>query len=111
MAKKKSKRPNLSQETLERARAEMRGTVPEQGSVVPAASASNGVAAVAPAMPAKKNIKRAGTPLATRHVPTTEELIAEYSYVLKDLRYLFTLAGILLLAIIIAAIALPRPTG
>jgi hypothetical protein len=111
MAKKKSKRPNLSQETLERARAEMRGTLPDQASVAPAASASNGSAVMASAAAARKSVKRSGTPLATRHVPTTEELIAEYNYVLKDLRYLFTLAGILLLAIIIAAIALPRPTG
>lgn len=110
MAKKKSKRPNLSQETLERARAEMRGTQPDQASVAPAASASNGSAVMASAAAAKK-VKRAGTPLATRHIPSTEELIAEYNYVLKDLRYLFTLAGILLLAIIIAALALPRPTG
>ena len=108
MAKKKSKRPNLSQETLERARAEMRGTLPDQAAT--AGSASNGSAVMASAAAAKK-VKRAGTPLATRHIPSTEELIAEYNYVLKDLRYLFTLAGILLLAIIIAAIALPRPTG
>jgi len=111
MAKKKSKRPNLSQETLERARAEMRGTLPDQAVVSPTASASNGSAVAAPAVAAAKKVKRAGTPLATRHIPTTEELIAEYSYVLKDLRYLFTLAGILLLAILIAAVALPRPTG
>src|SRR5258708_21779955 len=111
MAKKKSKRPNLSQETLERARAEMRGTLADQPAVSPAASASNGSAIAASAVAAAKKVKRTGTPLATRHIPTTEELIVEYNYVLKDLRYLFTLAGILLLAIIIAAIALPRPTG
>jgi NADH:ubiquinone oxidoreductase subunit 6 (subunit J) len=110
MAKKKSKRPNLSQETLERARAEMRGTPLDQSAMSPAVSASNGAAMTAAAVAAKK-VKRAGTPLATRHIPTTEELIAEYNYVLKDLRYLFTLAGILLLAIIVAAIVLPRPTG
>jgi len=116
MAKKKSKRPNLSQETLERARAELRGTQPEQsagadiapaGGAGTAALATAGAAAVTP-----KKVKRvAGVPLATRHIPTTEELIKEYAYVLRDLRNLFTLAGILLLAIIIAAIALPRPTG
>jgi len=44
MAKKKSKRPNLSQETLERARAELRGDFAEP---VPAApSIGNGAAVV-----------------------------------------------------------------
>jgi hypothetical protein len=111
VAKKKSKRPNLSQETLERARAEMRGerlapTIGEE-------TASNGSTPVAPMMAgtAKQKQKRAGSPLATRHIPSSEELLKEYSYVLTDLRNLAILAGILLLVLVIAAVALPRVTG
>jgi hypothetical protein len=118
MAKKRSKRPNLSQETLERARAELRGERPDQAEVesvgaVTSTGVSNGASAgaVAAASAAKPKIKRGGGTLATRHIPTTDELVKEYAYVLKDLRNLAILAGILLLIIIGAAILLPRPTG
>jgi hypothetical protein len=106
MAKKKTKRPNLSQETLERARAELRGDRAEPVAVAEKVSANGGLP-VAAARP-----KRATAPnLATRRVPSIEELIKEYNYVLKDLRNLAILAIVLLLAIVIAAAALPRPTG
>jgi hypothetical protein len=106
MAKKKTKRPNLSQETLERARAELRGDRSEPVAVAEKVSA-NGGPAVAAAKP-----KRATAPnLATRRIPSIEELIKEYSYVLKDLRNLAILAIVLLLAIVVAAVVLPRPTG
>jgi hypothetical protein len=109
MAKKKSKRPNLSQETLERARAELRGERPEP--VAAAESAPSNGSTVVAAKP-KVASKRAANPsLATRRIPSVGELIAEYSYVLRDLRNLAILAAILFLAIIVAAIALPRPTG
>ena len=108
MAKKKSKRPNLSQETLERARAELRGERPEP---VAEAAPSNVSAVVAPAKP-KTATKRAANPsLATRRIPSVSELIAEYSYVIRDLRNLAILAAILMIAIVVAAIVLPRPTG
>lgn len=104
MAKKKSKRPNLSQETLERARAEMRGDRPEP---VAEKVSTNGGPTVAAAKP-----KRTAAPnLATRRIPSIEELIREYSYVLKDLRNLAILAIVLLFVIVVAAVALPRPTG
>jgi hypothetical protein len=111
VAKKKSKRPNLSQETLERARAEMRGerAVPTTGQEL----TSNGSTPITPvaAGAAKQKPKRAGSPLATRHIPSTEELLKEYSYVLTDLRNLAILAGVLMVIIIVAAIALPRVIG
>ena len=107
MAKKKSKRPNLSQETLERARAEMRGE--SVASLAEAPVITNGSPAVAAA---KTKIKRTGSAtLATRHIPSHQELLSEYAYVLQDLRNLAILAAVLMIIIVIAAVALPRPTG
>ncbi len=107
MAKKKSKRPNLPQETLERARAERRGeTFGTAPVVTPEASGGNGTAAV---VMRPKVAKR--SPSMTRRVPSIPELIAEYSYVLKDLRALVILAAILFVAIVAAALILPRPIG
>lgn len=105
MAKKKTKRPNLSQETLERARAERMTERPEVVAGSDGAAVSN-VAAVS----AKPKAKRQGS-LATRRVPTAEELQAEYAYVGTDLRHLAILAGVLFLLIIVAALVLPRITG
>ena len=107
MAKKKSKRPNLSQETLERARAEMRGDRLDPVAVAESPSANGSPAVVAAPKP-----KRGGaTNLATRRVPSIDELITEYGYVLKDLRNLAILAIVLLAAIVVTAFVLPRPTG
>jgi hypothetical protein len=107
MAKKKNKRPNLSQETLERARAEMRGERPEPAMALESPG-QNAIKAV----PASAKAKRSGpSPLATRRIPTLDELLTEYTYVLKDLRYLAILAFILMAAIVIAALTLPRATG
>ncbi len=109
MAKKKSKRPNLSQDTLERARAELRGerAEPQTAGAVQAVP-SNGTSAVQ-AKP--KQAKRPSASLATRRVPSLNELLSEYAYVLHDLRNLAILAIILMVIIIVAAVALPRPTG
>jgi len=108
MAKKKNKRPNLSQDTLERARAELRGERTEaQSAGAVQTMPTNGSSAVQ----AKPKPKRAGTSLATRRVPSLNELLSEYSYVLRDLRNLAILAVILMVIIIGAAIVLPRPTG
>ena len=105
MAKKKSKRPNLSQETLERARAELRGDFAEP---VPAApSIGNGT----PVVDSKAKAVRRNQALATRRIPSIDELVAEYGYVLRDLRNLAILAVTLLAIIIVAAVVLPRPTG
>jgi hypothetical protein len=104
MAKKKTKRPNLSQATLERARAERLGERIETVDETDGTPVSN-VAAISAG--AKPKAKRAPS-LATRRIPTNDELLAEYAYVLTDLRNLAILAGVLFLVIIAAAIALPR---
>jgi len=104
MAKKKNRRPNVSQETLERARAEMRGE-----RTAPVMADSTG-AVIATAPKAKVAPKRSGN-LATRRIPSLEELRSEYGYVISDLRNLAILAVILLIAIAAAAILLPKPTG
>ncbi len=107
MAKKKSKRPNLPQETLDRARAERRGEAFGSAPVtVPENNGSNGTMAVA----AKPKVAKR-SPSMTRRIPSISELIQEYSYVLSDLRYLAILAAILFIAIVAAAVLLPRPVG
>jgi len=108
VAKKKSKRPNLPQETLERARAEMRGDR-IQTLEAEETESTNGTLAVASNKPKAK--RSGGAAVASRRVPTTQELLAEYAYVLKDLRNLLILAGILMAIIIVLALVLPRPTG
>jgi len=108
MAKKKSRRPNLSQETLERARAEMRGDkeiADEAPEVVETASGA------APAAPVARKVKRPAGSLATRRIPSTTELISEYSYVTHDLRSVLILSGVLLALIVVAAVVLPRVVG
>jgi hypothetical protein len=98
--KKTTRRPNLSQDTLERARAERRG---ESVDAAPVTSA-NAVSA------SGVKIKRAGTPIsAATRVPSDDELRREYSHVMKDLRNLLILATVLLVAIIALAIVLPHP--
>lgn len=104
MAKKRSKRPNLSQETLERARAELRGDRPEPVAAAPVIGA-NGVAE------ARVKTTRRNPTLATRRAPTMDELIAEYAYVPRELRNMAILAISLMALIVVAAIALPRLAG
>lgn len=101
MAKKKSK-PNISQEVLERARAELRG-----GTTAAAAPKTESESATT--APAKtKPIVRSGS-LATRRVPSKEELDHEYRYIIRDLRAMLTLAGSLFLFVIIMALfVVPR---
>jgi hypothetical protein len=106
MAKKKTKRPNLSQETLERARAERIGERVDNVEGTDGASLTN----AAPSVAVKAKTKRAPS-LASRRVPTTEELLTEYAYVLHDLRNLVVLAAVLFAIIIVAAIALPHIAG
>ncbi|MBO9310420.1 MAG: hypothetical protein J7551_11635 [Chloroflexi bacterium] len=95
MAKRRSK-PNISQEVLERARAELRGSLNK-----PAASASEAESASAAAK-AKPVVRSAG--LATRRVPTKEELDQEYRHIIRDLRAVLTLAGGLFLFVIVMAL-------
>ncbi|HVO41878.1 MAG TPA: hypothetical protein VMT34_04610 [Aggregatilineales bacterium] len=107
MAKKKSRRPNLSQETLERARAELRGVMP----VEPVVETEPETPAAVAAPVAKKVVKRPQGTLATRRIPTIPELIEEYRYVLHDLRNILILAAVLLILIVAATVLLPRPVG
>ncbi|MCC7207816.1 MAG: hypothetical protein IT323_10950 [Anaerolineae bacterium] len=104
MAKKRSSRPNLPMETLERARAELRGdTLP----VNPAAVApmdGNGVASALAARP--KVVRPSG--VASRRIPTEEELNREYKFVVGDLRRLLVLAGLcILLVVVVSLVVLP----
>lgn len=101
MAKKKSeRRPNLSADVLERARAELSGQDKEKktdkGEVMVAGGATVRVAS------------RSVMGSASRRIPTQEELRQDYAYVLKDLRNLAVLAGALFVLIIIIAVVLPR---
>ncbi len=102
---KKTRRVNLPQETLERARAELRGeiiaSIPEEKIEEDTAKLQN---AVAP----KPKPKRTTTFAGPRRIPTLEELIGEYSYVLHDLRRLVVLAAALLALIVVASLVLPR---
>lgn len=106
---KKSKRPNLPQETLERARAELRGTPSpltidtEDDEVEVSPIAKPKVKTVAPSAPVKTR-RIASTNV--RRIPTVEELLGEYRYVTRDLRQLGILAGSLLIAIAIISFVL-----
>ncbi len=103
MAKKKSsRRPNLSQETLERARAELRGE-----KMAAAATVETGADGTAAVTAPKVKARPATSSLAARRVPSAEELKAQYGYVLSDMRHLFTLAAALFAIIIIAPIVMP----
>lgn len=97
MAKRKSK-PNISQEVLERARAELRGSVSKPAVAAPEAESA------AKAKP----IVRSGS-LATRRIPTKEELDQEYRHIIRDLRAMLSLAGGLFLFVIVMALfVVPR---
>ncbi len=100
MAKKKSK-PNISQEVLERARAELRGST-----TTAAAPKAQPESATPPSKP-KPTVR--GSSLATRRIPSKEELDHEYRYIIRDLRAMLTLAGSLFLFVIVMAVlVVPR---
>ncbi len=99
MAKKKSK-PNISREVLERARAELRG---DQVTALPSQTTSAEVATPTP-VPAKAKATVRGGSLASRRLPTKEELDHEYRHITRDLRAMLTLAGSLFLFVIVMAI-------
>lgn len=106
---KKSKRPNLPQETLERARAELRGEAApltidsdtEAVEVTPIPKPK--VKTVTSSTPTKA--KRTGS-TTVRRIPTIEDLLGDYRYVLRDLRHLGILAGSLLIAIVVISFLL-----
>jgi beta-lactamase class A len=103
MAKKPTKRPNLSAEMLERARAELRGEVAVVADPTPAASAGT------PA--AKRKVAAPVSIINNRRLPTIEELNAEYHHITRDLRNVAIISLVLFAGIIAAALLLPAVTG
>jgi hypothetical protein len=83
---KKTRRPNLSQETLERARREL-------SMKAPAVETPDSTAQPAAPGPAKPAVKRVGA--------THEDLSIEYAYVITDLRNMGLLAGAMLIVLVI----------
>jgi hypothetical protein len=102
---KKSKRPNLPAETLERARAELRGEAPVTSITM---APVDGVQGEVPSQP--KKVKRSSADsLTVRKIPTEAELIEEYRYVYSDLRKMVALVAVLLvIGVIVGALILPR---
>jgi hypothetical protein len=111
---KKSKRPNLPQETLERARAELRGDAyvapDETDEAAPMAITAAAKAKPSAASIQANRVKRAAAQ-SVRRIPTVEDLLTEYHYVLRDLRNLAVLAGVLLVAIAVLSLVLGRISG
>ncbi|MBX3085878.1 MAG: hypothetical protein KF716_29855 [Anaerolineae bacterium] len=103
MTKKRAKRPNLPQEALERARAELRGDIVETPVAVSTNNNTGAVKAKAP--------KASTTTTFSRRMPTMEELHAEYDHVMKDLRKLVVVSGLIMVGIIVAALVLPAVLG
>lgn len=98
MAKKTTKKPNLPQQTLERARRELAGvdTSATEASADVASRAAARSTSIA-ATPSRRNV---GTAV------SIDELREEYSYVIADLRSMGILAAILFVALVIAALVL-----
>ena len=88
MAKKTTRKPNLPQETLERARRELArsGDIPAEP-----ASSGNGAATIEPVKP-----KRSQTSAPAANV----DLSKDYAYVIADLQQMAMLAGAILVALI-----------
>jgi hypothetical protein len=104
VTKRRTKRPNLPQEALERARAELRGEITEAAVEMPSDATPSARA---------KRTTTSTTPAYTqsRRVPTIDELRKEYAHVRRDLRKLFVLSGVLLAVILVAALVLPPIVG
>ncbi|NJL95002.1 MAG: hypothetical protein HC915_15410 [Anaerolineae bacterium] len=90
MTKKKTRRPNLPEETLARARAELYG---ESAAPVAAPAESRPAPAPAPRKPAKPLI-----------AVSVEELKQEYGYVLRDLQSMGLLAILLVVVMVLVAL-------
>jgi len=94
MAKRKSKRPNVPEQALARARAEMGGASPAVAAV--AATEKQNTPATVPNRPTSRKAPTAAV--------TVEDLKAEYVYVISDLRSMAILAGILFVALVVASL-------
>lgn len=96
MAKKKTdRRPNISNEALERARRELYGLEAPPVETSPASARPN----KKPATYVVSSIKQ---------TMTRDELAAEYGYVLRDLRSMGALAGVLFIGMVVVALLLER---
>ncbi len=112
-----NRRYNVPQETLERARAEMRGEVAttDEVEVSPRKPTSRvqsypSTPGAAPASAAvRSSAKRAPLIGGLRKIPTIPELQEEYRYVSHELRNLAIIAVVLLAAVFAAAVLLPKP--
>ena len=102
MAKKKSRKPNLSQAALERARQELR----DGGAVAPDSPALE--AQAVPARPVKKEIKPVERVGSIKRTMTRDELASEYGYVIRDLTSMGALAGILFVAMVVVALVIEQ---
>ena len=106
MAKRKRSRPNLPQETLARARAELYGE--EEAAKIAEKEAEEAAARPAPKPKTRKTYKggvvteREVLPAAT----SVEELRDEYVYVLADLRSMGILAGVLFVGLVVVSLIL-----
>ena len=85
MARKKSRRPNLPEQTLAKAKSELYGNGVSQPAGVAASSSG---AAARPA---------------NRSAVSIEDLKVEYAYVINDLRSMALLAGLLIVALVAAS--------
>ncbi len=100
MAKKKTKKPNISSAALERARRELHG-----GSAPVAKTVDT----------SRQDAKPKAKPLADSYVVTSkkhgmskEELAEEYEYVIADLRSMGTLAGVLFIAMVVVSLLIEQ---
>ncbi|HML24460.1 MAG TPA: hypothetical protein PKD09_22590 [Aggregatilinea sp.] len=93
MAKKTTRRPNLSQETLARARQEMYGSTPAEDAPTPAEPHSN-----VPVAPRRRTTGVPSKVAAAAARPV--DLRQEYAYVVHDLQTMGMLAAALMIILV-----------
>ena len=98
MTKRKTKRPNVPEQALARARAEMNGA-PLAAIAIAATEKTDKKNSTAPTAPNRPTARKA--PTAT---VTVEDLKKEYVYVISDLRSMALLASLLFVALVIASL-------
>ncbi len=94
MAKKKRSRPNISAQTLERARTELEMGVED---VVASKATDNTKSDAKPKQQVVKSVKR---------TISREELSAEYGYVLGDLQSMGLLAALLFILMVVVSLGI-----
>lgn len=106
MAKKKSRKPNLSNEALERARRELRGEV-SAPPTPPIESGASGEQA-RPTRPVKQEKRQQDVVYSVKKTMTREELANEYGYIIRDLTSMATLAVILFVAMVAVSLVIDQ---